>query len=104
MSQANSLALQQKSQEFINKMFYGTLLRDFRRSQQNAYFDQGTAGRVFWQLFDSEIIRHMSQAEPSGLAKDLMKHLGASTTLGRELSSATDRVNLAALDAEVRHG
>jgi Rod binding domain-containing protein len=104
MIQNTPTALEQKANEFINTMFYGTLMRDFRRSQQNPYFDQGTAGRVFWQQFDTEVIRRMSQAQPSGLAKDLMKHLDSGAAHWRQVNEASGRAKSLLQHAEVRHG
>ncbi len=104
MIQNTPTPLQQKANEFVNTMFYGTMMREFRQSQKNPYFDQGAAGRVFWQQFDMEVIRRMSQSSSSGLAKDLMKQLDSGATPWRQVNEASGRANSLMHHTEVRHG
>ena len=104
MIQNTPTALEQKTNELVNTIFYGTLMREFRQSQKNPYFDQGTAGRVFWQQFDMEVIRRMSQSSPTGLAKDLMKHLDAGAAPWRRVNEASGWVKSFMQQVEVRHG
>ena len=104
MIQNTPTALEQKANELVNTLFYGTLLREFRQSQKNPYFDQGTAGRVFWQQFDMEVIRRMSQSPSTGLAKDLMKHLDSGAAQRQQVNEAAGEAKLFMQHVEVRHG
>jgi hypothetical protein len=68
--------LRQKATEFVNQVFYGTLMREFRNAQQPTMFDGGPGGTAFIRQLDMELISRISQRGDSSLADALLRQLG----------------------------
>ena len=59
--------------EFVNKVYYGTLMREFRRSQGEGLFGNTPGGKIFMEQLDSELIKRMgSRNRVSPLAQALV--------------------------------
>ena len=61
--------------EFVNNVFYGTLLRRFRDAQQPTIFDSGPGGGPFQRMLDTEFVKRISQQGISPVDKQLIRHL-----------------------------
>lgn len=68
--------LRQKATEFVNQIFYGTMLREFRNAQKPTILDGGPGSSSFIRLLDMELISRMSQRGDSSMADALIKQLG----------------------------
>jgi len=68
--------LVQKANEFVNQVFFGTLLREFRESQQPTLLDRGLGSSAFIRQLDQELISRISQVDkPSAVTKALLRQL-----------------------------
>jgi Rod binding domain-containing protein len=74
--------------EFVNNVFYGTLLRQFRDAQQPSLFDKGPGGSSFLRMLDTELIKRMSSRGVSPVAKSVINQLGKSQNPTRVLPNA----------------
>ena len=93
--------LAQKADEFVNQVFYGALLREFRQAQRPTIFDQGPGANTFIRQLDMELIKRMSSSGGSPLARMLCDHLDSRA--GVHLTGA--RADGAASSAgEITHG
>jgi Rod binding domain-containing protein len=70
--------LRQKTNEFVNMAFWGTLLREFREASEPTVLDSGPGSGPFTQLLDMEMVKRMSERGESPLADALLKQLGGS--------------------------
>lgn len=68
-------SLREAANEFVNVLFYGTLMKEFREGQQNELFGNSTGSRIFQRQLDMELIRGMNAQQPSALAEALMQSL-----------------------------
>lgn len=82
--------------EFVNNVFYGTLLRQFRDAQKPTILDSGSGGSAFRRMLDGELIKRMSRRGTSSVAMPLVRYLSknqnrtaALTKAGAELDPAT---------------
>ena len=60
ISQAINPKLIGAANEFVNNVFYGTMMREFRRSQGEGFFGNTPGGKIFMEQLDVELIRRMS--------------------------------------------
>jgi hypothetical protein len=67
--------LRQQVSEVVNNVFYGTLLRQMRDSQQSEFFDKGPGGTTFIRQLDSELIKRISQRGDAPLVDAIMKKI-----------------------------
>lgn len=61
--------------QVVNQVFYGTLLREFREAQENPFMGGGPGGQTFVRQLDMAIIERISGSKPSGVAEQLFKEL-----------------------------
>jgi len=78
--------LRQKATEFVNQVFYGTMLREFRNAQKPTILDKGPGASSFIRLLDMELISRMSQRGDSSLADALIKQLGGEVETPKNFS------------------
>ena len=71
----NNTELNRTASEFVNNIFYGTLLRQFRDAQKPSIFGQGPGGATFLRMLDTELIKRMSQRGVSPVAEAVSNHL-----------------------------
>lgn len=85
--------------ELVNHVFYGTLLREFRETQNDPLLGNSSANRVFLKQLDMAVIRESSKGRPNPIARALIEQLeGPRTTahsarqdrLGEKFSSQPD--------------
>jgi len=62
--------------EFVNTVFWGTMLKEFRASQRATLLGTGPGNKVFEEELDHAMIQRMSQGESSSLADSLLRQLG----------------------------
>ncbi|MCH9023607.1 MAG: hypothetical protein IID32_12725 [Planctomycetes bacterium] len=76
MSQAVNPKLIGAANEFVNNVFYGTMMREFRRSQGEGLFGNTPGGKIFMEQLDTELIRRMNNDKRvSPLAQALVDQL-----------------------------
>ena len=71
--------LSQAASEFVNNVFYGTLLRQFREAQEPGIFDGGRGGKIFERQLDMELIKRISQRGDAPMADAVIKQLSRKT-------------------------
>ncbi len=67
--------LRQAASEFINMTFYGTLMREFRESQDSSPWTGGPGGRAFTRQLDTEMIHRMSERADAPLVDAVIRQL-----------------------------
>jgi len=67
--------LVQKANQFVNQIFWGTLLREFRDAHKNPILDNGPGSQTFVRQLDQMIIERISQRGKSPLTDALLKQL-----------------------------
>jgi len=67
--------LVQKANQFVNQIFWGTLLREFRDAHKNPIFDNGPGSQTFVRQLDQMMIERISQRGKSPLTDALLKQL-----------------------------
>ena len=70
--------LVQKANQFVNQIFWGTLLREFRDAHKNPIFDNGPGSQTFVRQLDQMMIERISQRGKSPLTDALLKQLDPS--------------------------
>ncbi|MBI9016611.1 MAG: hypothetical protein JEZ07_05035 [Phycisphaerae bacterium] len=70
-----NLELRQKAAEFVNKIFYGTLMQQMRQASDNPIFGKTPGMNIFQNQMDSEIINRISQSGDAPLVDAIMKQL-----------------------------
>jgi hypothetical protein len=81
--------LRQKASEFVNQVFYGTLLREFRNAQPPGMFNQGPGAATFVRQLDMELITRISRGGDSPMTEALLKRLSR----GREIQNVLNQNN-----------
>ena len=76
MLHTTNTTLVQKANEFVNQVFYGTLLREFREAEEGTIFDNGPGAKTFIRQLDMELIKRMSGRKASGIAEAVARQLG----------------------------
>jgi len=71
--------------QFVNQVFYGTLLREFRNAQQPTLLDNGPGAQTFLRHLDMELISRISQRGESALSRAVLKQL-----LGPEYTASSN--------------
>ncbi len=71
----NNPELIQKANEFVNQVFWGTLLRDVRGAQKPTVLDDGPGRMTFVKQLDMELIKCMSSQRQTPLARALIRQL-----------------------------
>lgn len=84
----NNAKMVRAANEFVNNVFYGTLLRQFRDAQQPTMFDKGPGGTTFLRMLDTELIKRMSQRGASPVAKSVINQLSKAQNPTRILPNA----------------
>ena len=69
------MQLRQKANEFVNQVFWGTMLREFRQNQQPTIFDGGPGSSTFVKQLDMELLKRISEKGDSPLTRALIKQL-----------------------------
>jgi len=85
--------LVQKANEFVHQVFFGTLLREFRESQQPSLLDGSLGSSAFIRQLDQELISRISQTDkPSAVTKALLRQLDKTSMakLGKDVSQPRD--------------
>ena len=84
MSQAINPKLIGAANEFVNIVYYGTMMREFRRSQGEGLFGNTPGGKIFMEQLDAELIKRIgSNRRVSPLAKVLVERFsGKGTAMG----------------------
>jgi len=67
--------LRELASEFVNQIFFGTLLREFREGQDNAIFGNGPGGTTFVNQLDNVLIERMSKRGGGPLVDAVMKQI-----------------------------
>ena len=67
--------LVQKANQFVNQIFWGTLLREFRDAHKNPILDNGPGSQTFIRQLDQLMIERISQRGKSPLTDALLKQL-----------------------------
>jgi len=95
MSQAVNHKLIGAANEFVNNVYYGTLMREFRRSQGNGLFGNAPGGKIFMEQLDTELIRRMSNSKHvSPLAQALVDRFTRDVSVaGRTTGTANGKVD-----------
>ena len=70
-----ALKLKKLTNQFVNQVFYGTLLREFRNAQQPTILDGGFGASAFTRQLDIHLIERLSQQGDSPVAQALRKQL-----------------------------
>jgi len=93
--------LRQQVSEVVNNVFYGTLLRQLRDSQNSGIFDKGPGGTTFIRQLDSELIKRISQRGDAPLVDTIMEKITGgrlkqlySTTIPDTKALAADYVRM----------
>lgn len=90
MSQTVNHQLIGAANEFVNHVFYGTLMREFRRSQGNGLFDHAPGGKIFMEQLDAELIRRMNnRRRVSPLAQALIDQVTRDVSAADRATGAT---------------
>lgn len=76
--------------EFVNTVFYGSLLREFRNAQRPTVLDGGRSNQIFMRMFDTEITKRIGGSGIGGsgssdLADAIVKQLGGNVAGKGEL-------------------
>ena len=71
----NQQQLARKANQFVNQVFYGSLLREFREAQQPTIFDNGPGGMTFMRQLDMELIKRISGRGDSPIAQAIVRKL-----------------------------
>ena len=90
--------LRQRASEFVNQVFYGTLLREFRDAQPPGIFNQGPGAGTFVRQLDMELITRISRGGDSPMTEALLRQLGG----GREIQNALNQNNSQIQSADAR--
>ena len=95
MSQAINPKLIAAANEFVNNVYYGTLMREFRRSQGEGLFGNTPGGKIFQEQLDAELIKRMgSRDRVSPLAKMLVERFTRnSSAAGSATGTANGKVD-----------
>ncbi len=67
--------LVQKANEFVNQIFWGTMLREFRDAHKNPILDNGPGAQTFVRQLDQMMIERISQRGKSPLTDVLLRQL-----------------------------
>ncbi|MBN2376817.1 MAG: hypothetical protein JXD22_10465 [Sedimentisphaerales bacterium] len=67
--------LVQKANQFVNQIFWGTLLREFREANKNPIFDNSPGSQTFVRQLDQMMIERISQRGKSPLTDALLKQV-----------------------------
>ena len=71
----NAVQLSQLSNEFVNQVFWGTMLREFRESSSGTLLDGGPGGSAFIRQLDAELIKRISERSDNSLSQALLRQL-----------------------------
>lgn len=82
--------LRKLASEFVNHVFYGSLLREFRDSQQSTILDGGPGGSTFMRQLDMELIGRISKRGDAPLVDALLRQWDKSHTLSSEIKRANN--------------
>ena len=95
----NNSELAFRANEFINHVFWGSMLREFRNSRSTTIFDDGLGHDTFIRQLDAELIKRMNDSSRLGLADALIRQLGNRHGVSEEIRTATndfDRIQITA--------
>lgn len=67
--------LVQKACEFVNQVFWGAMLREFRGNRTPTIFDGGPGSDTFVRQLDMELLKRISQKGGAPLADALLRQL-----------------------------
>jgi len=78
-----------KANEFVNNVFYGTLLREFRNARPQGLMNQGPGAGTFTRQLDQELIKRISSRGDSPIAQALIRQMTGSSEIKKELDKNT---------------
>ena len=61
--------------EFVNTVFYGSLMREFRQSHSSSLIDQGPGHQTFMQMLDTELVKRMGDKGQTDLSQAVVRQL-----------------------------
>ena len=79
--------------EFVNQVFLGTMLREFRNAQQPTIVDGGSGRGTFARQLDLELIKRISQGGQSPVVSAVLRQLVKQPSAVRQLRAALGRHN-----------
>ena len=71
--------LAQAANEFVNQLFWGTMLREFRNASSGTILDNGPGSDTFARQLDQALIKKISSANILPWAEPLAKQLSGAT-------------------------
>jgi Rod binding domain-containing protein len=92
------LALVKQTQKWVAQSFYGTMLKQMRKSPfHSEMFDGGRGGQMFHALMDQQLAGHMSQRTAPGLVNAIVQKIegGRATASYKQQSDWSDIANQA---------
>ena len=82
--------LRKLASEFVNHVFYGSLLREFRDSQQSTILDGGPGGSTFMRQLDMELIGRISKRGDAPMVDALLRQWDKKHTLSSEIKRSNN--------------
>ncbi len=80
--------LRQKASEFVNQIFYGTLMREFRNAESSGLFGGGPGGSTFKRQLDTEFIKCISQRGDAPLVDSVLNKIKGGATIKYKIDQA----------------
>ena len=85
---AKDRLLRQKASEFVNQIFYGALMREFRNAQSPGLFGGGPGSSTFKRQLDTELIKSISQRGDAPLVESVLNQIKGNATVKYNMDQA----------------
>ncbi len=83
----NDIELRQQAAEFVNKIFYGTMLQQMRQASDEPFFGKAPGMDIFQSKLDNELIHRLSQNGKGPLVDAVVKQLKGNKAQAVELKA-----------------